>query len=194
VIPAPPELQRLLGPDPSVKELRLVVRARADGTADVGAAVDGAVCADMPALVGALRMALPPLLEVAANLGLDAAELLPGDADGAELDGPSPPPPAAPPPVWIAFARDDLYRVERRIVGRLPCAVTLRPDTVVVVAPPEAAPMVRGALLEAGVGERPVCGGCGCTEDQACATPEGPCAWATRGRDLCTACAAKGGG
>lgn len=33
-----------------------------------------------------------------------------------------------------------------------------------------------------------VCRVCGCTEDQACMTEDGPCGWANKERTLCTAC------
>lgn len=36
--------------------------------------------------------------------------------------------------------------------------------------------------------EAPMCKRCGCTEFDACETDAGPCAWADRECDLCTAC------
>lgn len=33
------------------------------------------------------------------------------------------------------------------------------------------------------------CIGCGCTENNACMTPDGPCAWASIDPPLCSACA-----
>jgi hypothetical protein len=41
--------------------------------------------------------------------------------------------------------------------------------------------------VDATVGVALACRGCGCTEEQACVTPEGPCYWVDA--DLCSGCA-----
>lgn len=89
---------------------------------------------------------------------------------------------------FVAFRRDDLYLVERQLVGYVDGEVMLRPESVVVVASTEGVAFAREVLQQAGVRELPVCVACGCTRDKPCDTPEGPCAWATVTMDRCTVC------